>query len=57
MLQYIATTDKPKFVPIMDNLVKLGFAIAEIYPPNISVLNMPDLTSFLDEFDEKSGIT
>lgn len=48
----IAIEDKDQFASIIDNTVRLGFAITNIFPPSISVLNHPDVSHLIAEFDE-----
>ena len=47
-----STKDKEVFVSIVNSLVRLGFRLAESYPPNIGVLNYPDVSDLIDEFDK-----
>lgn len=53
LMKIIALDDKRKFISVTNKLVKLGFSIANIFPPNISVLNYPDVSNLIDEFDER----
>ena len=53
LLKVIALASKPRFIEVVNKLVKLGFAIANIWPPNISVLEYPDVSYLIDEFDER----
>jgi len=40
------------FVNIADNYTKVGFAVAGLYPPNISVVDTPDLSDLVDGFED-----
>lgn len=52
ILQHMAETgNKSYFVDCVNKLVKLGFAVAEIYPPSISMTNAPDVREMVEEFD------
>lgn len=53
LLKAVALSSKSKFIEIVNKLVRLGFAIANIWPPNISVLDYPDVSYLIDEFDER----
>lgn len=53
LLKEIAIRDVDEFIKIVNNLTRLGFAIANIFPPNISILNYPDTSNLIDEFDER----
>lgn len=57
VIKQIAIADKSegkkKWVSIVNKLVKLGFALANIYPPNISVLEYPDVSDLIAEFDQR----
>lgn len=52
LLGHIALEDISVFVTTVNRLVKLGFAIANIFPPNMSVLEYPDISYLIKEFDE-----
>ena len=53
VLQQMAESgDKRYFVDTVNSLVKLGFAVAEIYPPSISLVDAPDVEELINEFDE-----
>lgn len=49
----IAINDLDHFREIVDATVKLGFSIANIWPASIPVLEHPDVSYLIDEFDEK----
>lgn len=44
--------DKRQFVSTVDNLVKLGFIVAERWVPSIPVLYYPTVKDMVDEFNE-----
>ena len=48
----IALNDKQFFVEMINKLVKLGFAITNIFPPSIPVLNFPSVDDLIQEFDD-----
>lgn len=52
LLGYIAIEDIGVFVTTVNRLVRLGFAVANIFPPNMSVLEYPDISFLVQEFDE-----
>lgn len=49
----IVKLDKGKFVATTNKLVKLGFAITNIFPPSIPVVNHIDVRQLIDDFDKK----
>lgn len=52
LLQNMAESGNKKyFVDCVNKLVKLGFAVAEIYPPSISMVKSPNVDKFIEEFD------
>lgn len=53
LLKDIAITSISDFIRIVNNLTRLGIAIANIFPPNISILNYPDVSNLISEFDIK----
>lgn len=52
LLKYVFLNygEKP-FIDTTNALVKLGFAIAEFFPPAIPVVNFPDVSGCVEEFD------
>lgn len=48
-----ALNSKARCVNMIDEFVRLGFGIAEIHPPNISVVSVPNFDSYIEEFDRK----
>lgn len=53
MFASLNTDDETKFVNIVNKVVKLGFAVAKVWPPSITTLNDIDLSDLLDEFNAK----
>ena len=52
LLQVMAQAGNKKyFVDCVNKLVRLGFAVAEIYPPSISMIKAPNVDKFIEEFD------
>lgn len=47
------TQRKQQFMTMINNMVKLGFKVARIYPPNISIINNIDFSQEIDEFNKK----
>lgn len=41
------------FVTMVDRMTKLGFALANIYPPSISIINHINCLGLIDEFNKK----
>lgn len=53
VLQDIAEKEsRSYFVDVVNKLVRLGYAVAEIFPPTISLINIPDATAFIKEFEK-----
>lgn len=50
--KYIALNYKEDFVNVVNNTVRLGFAITELFPPTISVVNYPDVSKLKSDFEE-----
>lgn len=44
--------NKAYFVTTVNRLVKLGFSVAEIYPPTITLINSLNVKDLTEEFDE-----
>ena len=51
--KYIAINFKEDFVDIINKTVKLGFAITNIFVPNISVINKPDVSQLKLDFEKR----
>lgn len=52
LLQYIYEIDEQLFIQTTNRLVRLGFAITNIYPPTLQIVDSPDLSDIVSEFDE-----
>ena len=53
LLREIGIHDRANFVDTVNKLVRLGFAITNIFPPSIPVVNAPDVSYLIDEFDKR----
>lgn len=53
VLGKIALENTKEFVTVTNRLVKLGFTVAGIYPPNMSVLKAPDVSDIIADFDKR----
>lgn len=51
LLGIIAEDNEQLFITVTNRVVKLGFKIANIFPPDVSILNVPDIQRFIREFD------
>ncbi len=49
----IALDRKKNFVPAVNKLVRLGFAVSNIFPPSIPVLEYPDVEDLIADFKQK----
>lgn len=49
----IALDRRKNFVPAVNKLVRLGFAVTNIFPPSIPVLEFPDVEDLIEEFKQK----
>lgn len=52
VLKSIVMYNRQNIVSVISNLTELGFAIANIFPPDISIYNIPDTGDVLDEFNK-----
>lgn len=52
-LKWIAENDRDMYIQIVDAFVKVGFAVAKKFPPNLGVLASPDISKLLKEFDKR----
>lgn len=48
----IAKKDTGKFVDVVNRLTRLGFAVANIFPPNMSVISTLDVSDLIKRFDD-----
>lgn len=48
-----AAKDKSLFIKIVNRVVRLGFAVVNMFPPDMSVIGFGDVAGLVKEFDEK----
>lgn len=53
ILKVTGVANRQNFIVMVNKMVQLGFAIANIWPPSISVINNLDTSKFIEEFNRK----
>lgn len=48
-----ASKDKNLFIRIVNRTVRLGFAVVNMFPPDMSIIGFGDVSDIMKEFDEK----